>query len=337
MAAEVSIIIVNWNGRDLLRRCLESISSSPFDLTYEVIVIDNASQDNSLELLRKSQASSRLIDEGRLKIVENAENRGFGAANNQAFDLAQSPLIFLLNPDTELLPDAPNQLIKTIRSDRRIGACGPRILNPDGSLQISVWHAPPKAWQILLSNLKLYRLLPQRLRGELLLGGHWRHDRRRPVPMLSGAAILARREMIEEVGGFDERFHVYGEDNEWCWRIRQAGWQLVFEPTATIIHHGGESVKQRWPGLEKLQVTMEASYLFEQHALPRWRLIANQLAYYLTSSLQKAWYRLSGDRRPDVELAQKIHREHLKRSRTRTNSSRPPTAKVTNVPATHED
>ena len=93
------------------------------------------------------------------------------------------------------------------------------MLNADGSLQTSVFFNPPCVWHTILSQLWLYRLLPRRIRGELLLGWHWSHDRERSVPMLGGAAILAKREMIEEVGGFNERFHMYSEDNEWCWRI----------------------------------------------------------------------------------------------------------------------
>jgi N-acetylglucosaminyl-diphospho-decaprenol L-rhamnosyltransferase len=99
------------------------------------------------------------------------------------------------------------------------------MLNPDGSVQTSVFFNPPRVWHTILSQLWLYRLLPPRIRGELLLGWHWSHDRERSVPMLGGAAILAKREMIEEVGGFDERFHMYAEDNEWCWRITKSNWR----------------------------------------------------------------------------------------------------------------
>ncbi len=144
MTANLSIIIVNWNAGDLLRRSIESVISSCPGISYEVIVVDNASHDNSLELLRKSQPSATLISNGRLRIVENFENKGFDSAN-QAFDLAQSQLVLLLNPDTEVLPGAIDTLVKTIHSDPKIGACGPKILNTDGSIQISVWHNPPSA------------------------------------------------------------------------------------------------------------------------------------------------------------------------------------------------
>ena len=119
------------------------------------------------------------------------ENRGFGAANNQGFALTNSPFVFLLNLDTEVGPGTIDTLLRTIKSDS-IGVCGPKIFNADGSLQISAFFNPPRVWHTLLSQLKLL-LLPQRFRGELLLGRHWDHDRQRPVPMLSGAAMLARQ------------------------------------------------------------------------------------------------------------------------------------------------
>jgi GT2 family glycosyltransferase len=252
-----------------------------------------------------------LIRDGRLRIVENAENRGFGAANNQAFALSRSAFVFLLNPDTVLMPGAIEILIGVLRSDSRIAACGPRLVNPDGSLQISVWRNPPTAWEIVLSNLRLYRLLPARIRGELLLGPHWPHDRRRPVPMLSAAALIVKREAIDAVGGFDERFHMYGEDNEWCLRIARAGWLLVFEPAAVVRHDEAQSSLKRWTSLEKRRLQLEASYLFQRVSVPRWHLVANQLALYVTASLQRAWRLVRGVETPEMAMVMHVHGRHL--------------------------
>jgi N-acetylglucosaminyl-diphospho-decaprenol L-rhamnosyltransferase len=300
---------------------VESVIVSPPSIEYEVVVVDNASTDDSVEMLRTSKLARELTDLGRLRIIENSENRGFGSANNQAFAFTDAFLLLLLNPDTEVTAGSIDRLIATVQSNSRIAAAGPRLLNVDGSLQISVWRNPPVAWEILLSQLKLYLLLPRRFRGELLLGGHWDHNRERSVPMLSGAAILVRRTVIEEVGGFDERFHMYGEDNEWCLRILRAGWDMVFQPEAVILHHGAQSSLQRWTNLEKLRVQMEASYFFQLHSLPRRRLIANQLASYVTASGQHIWRRLRGVQAPDVKLAREIHWEHLQRSLLNKNST----------------
>ena len=314
MAPELSIIIVNWNGGSLLRRCLETIVSSRPATSYEMIVIDNASEDDSLDQLRACELVAPLIANQQLRIINNAENRGFGAANNQGFALTESPFVFLLNLDTEVRPGTIDTLMQTIKSDPRIGVCGPKILNSDGSLQISAFFNPPRVWHTVLSQLKFYHLLPHRLRGELLLGRHWDHDRLRSVPMLSGAAMLARREMIDEVGGFNERFHMYSEDTEWCWRITKAKWKLVFVPEAVLLHHGAQSSMKRWSSQERLKVRLEAGYDFEHTVLPRWRVAANQLTNYLVVCAQIAGRKLIGVSVPELYWVKEIHREHLKRS-----------------------
>src|SRR5688572_7236151 len=138
MPYELSIIIVNWNGGSLLTRCVETIVSSAPHVTYEIVVIDNDSADSSLAELRASEVAAPMIAGEQLRIHKNAENRGFGAANNQAFKLTTSPFVFLLNLDTEVPPGTIDTLIDKLKSDPKIGACGPRILNFDGSLQVSV-------------------------------------------------------------------------------------------------------------------------------------------------------------------------------------------------------
>ncbi|HEU4434885.1 MAG TPA: glycosyltransferase family 2 protein, partial [Pyrinomonadaceae bacterium] len=240
--------------------------------------------------------------------------RGFGASNNQGFALTNSPFVFLLNLDTEVSPGTIDTLLHTMKSDPRIGICGPRIVNTDGSLQVSAFFSPPRVWHTVLSQLQLYRLLPHKPRGELLLGGHWDHDRLRSVPMLSGAAMLARREMIDEVGGFNEQFHMYSEDTEWCWRITKANWKLVFVPDAVLLHHGATSSKKRWSSQERLKVRLEAGYKFEHSILPRWRVTANQLTNYLIVCTQIAGRKLIGVNAPELYWVRDIHREHLKRS-----------------------
>ena len=308
---DLSIVIVSWNTGDLLRRCVAAVVASAPSAGYEVIVVDNASSDRSLALLRGDAAAAALLAGGRLRIVENQENRGFGAANNQAFALASGRFVLLLNPDTLVVPGAIDALIGVLRSDPRIAACGPRLLNADGSLQISVWRNPPTAWEIVLSNLRLYRLVPEGIRGPLLLGPHWRHDRRRSVRMLSAAALMVRRETIDAVGGFDERFHMYAEDNEWCLRMVRAGWLLVFEPAVVIRHDEAQSSLKRWSPLEKRRVQLEASYLFQRLSVPRWHLVANQLAYCVTASMQVAWRRVRRDDASEMDMVVRVHARHL--------------------------
>ncbi|HEV2884051.1 MAG TPA: glycosyltransferase family 2 protein [Pyrinomonadaceae bacterium] len=314
MIAELCIIVINWNSGDLLTKCVRSVVASRPALPYEVLVIDNGSFDNSLQLLSQDETGASLLQQQRLRIVENSDNKGFGCANNQAFKLTDAPFCFLLNPDTEVSPGAIDRLVRTLQSDACVAACGPRILNSDGSVQSSVWRNPPAVWDTLLSQLKLYRLLPRRLRGELLLGGHWLHDRRREVRMLSGAAMLVRRSVIEQIGGFDERFYLYAEDCEWCLRIVRAGWKLMFEPEAVIRHHGASSTLKRWDQLQKLRIQLDASYLYQKLSLPRRQLVANHLASYVISSAQDIWRRSRGIDAPEVRSARAIYWELFRRA-----------------------
>jgi GT2 family glycosyltransferase len=220
----------------------------------------------------------------------------------------------MLNLDTEVRPGTIDTLIRKLSADRTIGACGPRIVNTDGSLQVSVFFSPPRVWHTLLSQLWLYHLIPRKMRGELLLGWHWDHDRERTVPMLGGAAIMARREMIDNVGGFNERFHMYSEDTEWCWRINNSNWRLMFVPDAILLHHGAQSANKRWSPADQLRVRLRAGFDFEHLALSRWQVAANQLTNYVVVTLQITGRKLLGIQHPELKVIREMHREHLLRS-----------------------
>src|SRR6185437_11836906 len=135
MSCDLSIIIINWNGGRLLTRCIETVVGSAPKVSYEIVVIDNASTDDSLDELRASEVVAPMIANKQLRIVFNSENRGFGAANNQAFALTDSPFVFMLNLDTEVPPGTIDTLIQKLTSDPKIGACGPKMLNADGTTQ----------------------------------------------------------------------------------------------------------------------------------------------------------------------------------------------------------
>ena len=313
MGPELSFIIVNWNGGELLRSCLRCLVEHAPSVPHEIILVDNASSDASVSWLRSDEARG-IIGATPLNIIENQENLGFAKANNQGFSVSKAPFVFLLNSDADLTRGAADALLATIKTDDRIGAVGPRLLNADGTLQHSVWRNPPTAWEILLNGTGAWRLIPQRLRGRLLLGGHWDHNQKRDVPMLFGAAILARKEMIDAVGGFDERFHMYSEDIEWSLRILRGGWRLVFEPAALVVHHGGQSAMQRWTSSEKRRVQLETFFQFQQRSLPRHQVIANQLAMYFVALGQRTWRFLRRRPTDDIEMLLTTHGEHLRRA-----------------------
>jgi GT2 family glycosyltransferase len=278
---ELSIIIVNWNGGELLRRCVESIWQHPPRVNHELVVIDNASSDGSADFLRDGN--------GQVRLIENTQNTGFAKANNQAIRLCHSPWLFLLNPDAEVKAGAIDALLATINSDPRIGACAPKLLNTDGSVQPNVWRLPPTALYIVFENMGLHRLLPGALRGRWLLGRHWHYSRRQPVCAFSGAAMMVRRAMIEAIGAFDESFEMYGEDGEWCVRMARRGWLRYFEPTAEVVHHGGQSALKRWTDDERRLNEIEAHIRFQRCVLPRGRFLLNLLTHAMVLAVIGAW------------------------------------------------
>src|SRR3990172_6587802 len=288
----LSIVTVNWNSGDLLRACVESVVQSGPSLPCEFIIVDNASTDDSLPALEHPTvvAWSRWVP---IRLIKNAKNVGFARAVNQAIRQSQAPMLFLLNPDTLVRPGAIDALAKTLTSDDRIGACAPRLLNPDGSVQPSVWPNPPTPLYIITEGLQLYRLLPRKLRGEWLLGRHWDHARRRRVRSCSGAAFMVKRALIADIGDLDERFEMYGEDAEWCFRMIRRGWWLVFEPAAEVIHYGGGSAEKRWAPDERRLREVAAHIGFQQECLSPAHVMANTLSYALVLELLRAWRRIN--------------------------------------------
>ena len=303
MKAQLAIIIVNWNGGDFLRRSLESVAKYPPSVPYEVIVVDNASTDGSCELPRAYKD---------VRLILNRENVGFGRGNNQAFAVSDAPLLFLLNSDAEVHEKTLDTLIATIGESERIGAVGPRLLNTDGTLQPSVWRNPPTPLEMIVIAFGLYKLLPKRQRGERLLGFHWDHSHRLSAQMLSAAALMVKRKVIAEVGGFDERFHMYGEDNEFALRMVRSGWLMLFEPEATVTHHAGKSTQKRWGELEKLEKQYEGFFRLQRIHLSRREAVANLATGYGLATLRQAWLTLR--RRPLEEnrLVRRLYGDELR-------------------------
>jgi GT2 family glycosyltransferase len=246
----LSIIIVNWNTRDITRACLRSVSEHAASLDYEVIVVDNASSDGSAEMIRAEFPAVRLI--------ANESNVGFGRANNQAMRVARGQYFFLLNSDTVIFDDAIERLVNFIASDASIGIAGCKLLFEDRTLQASCSRFPSLR-VALLEDLMLYKFLPRRLQGELLLGGYWPHDHTRDVDAVWGAAMILRRQVFEQTGGFDERIFMYGEDLEWCMRVRDHGWRIAFTPAAAIIHLNHKSSEQKY-GDERIDLCHKRAY-----------------------------------------------------------------------------
>lgn len=231
---ELSVIIVNWNTRKILRDCLASVARHLSPVEHEVIVIDNASSDGSADMVAAEFPEVRLL--------RNAQNVGFGTANNQGMRLAGGEWLLLLNSDTALVDGSVAELCERVRDEPGLAIAHCRLVYPDGRLQHSTYRFPSLR-RALLEDLGLYKLLGARRAGEALLGGYWGHDEERDVDAVAGAFMLLPRAVFEQTGGFDERLFMYGEDIEWCRRIREVGGRVRFYPQATIVHLGHASTE----------------------------------------------------------------------------------------------
>ncbi len=228
----VSVIIVSYNARGFLLDCLRSLYNEATRAQLEVIVVDNASTDGSVDAVR--------ADYPQVVLVENDGNVGFARANNQAIAIAQGQVLALVNSDVELRPGAIDALLDVLDREPAAGLLGPRVLNRDGSLQPSCTREPTYL-SVFAENMFLHRLLPGVGAVAPLKMNDWAHDEERPVDGVTGCFWFARRAAVDEVGPLDERFFFYAEDTDWCKRFRAAGWQVRFCPGAEIYHYGGGS------------------------------------------------------------------------------------------------
>lgn len=234
--ADVAVIVVNWNAREDLRQCLRSLfPDPPSPASSEVWVVDNASADGSAAMVQAEFPQARLI--------VNPDNRGFSRANNQAITASDSRYVFLLNSDAALHSGALEALIAFADAHPQAGIFGPKVLNPDGTLQFSCRRFPSLGAGFF-RNTVLGRLFPHNRYARNYLMGDVDHSQPRPVDWLSGCAMLIRRDLIQAIGALDERFFMYCEDVDLCWRCRQAGREVMYAPSATVTHAiGGSSDK----------------------------------------------------------------------------------------------
>lgn len=231
----LSIVIVSWNVRDLLRACLESIhATAPTDLSLEVIVVDNGSTDGTVEMLRKAFPWVWLIEAGG--------NLGFSGGNNLGLTASRGRYVLLLNPDTLVLGDALPKMLAYMEAHPQVGALGPQLLNEDGTVQSSRRRFPT-FWTAVFESTWLQPIAPKRTLDRYYMRDH-DDDEIVEVDWVQGAALLVRREVIEQVGSFDEGFFMYSEELDWQKRIKAAGWQIVYYPEAQIVHYGGKSSEQ---------------------------------------------------------------------------------------------
>lgn len=229
------MVIVSWNTRELLLQCLASVQAEQqrSGLDLEIIVVDNASTDGTVDAVQATDQS--------VNVLAQTGNLGFAAANNIGMEHASGHSLLILNPDTELMPDSLSILWRTLMASSHIGLTAPVLLNTDGTFQTAGFQFPG----LVQTLLDLYPIHP-RLMGSRLNGRYNRGDGRSPfrIDHPLGACMLVRREVVETVGMFDPGYFIYSEEIDWCRRITDADWTILCAPSATVIHHGGQSTSQ---------------------------------------------------------------------------------------------
>lgn len=236
---DISIILVSWNVRDLLRQCLGSVNNQQSTLlgppSAEIIVVDNASTDSTVQMLRDEFPAVR--------VIANSQNVGFTRGNNQALAQARGRYLFLLNPDTELAPNTLAKLTAYMDTHPRVGIVGPKLFYGDGSVQSSRRRFPSLATAFLEST-KLQDWFPRNHALTTYYMLDTTDDETLQVDWVNGSAMFVRRELYEQIGGLDEQFFMYSEELDWCYRAKQAGWQVVYLPDARVTHYEGKSSEQ---------------------------------------------------------------------------------------------
>lgn len=252
---KVSIVIVNYNGLDVILECLSSIYRHTKSIDFDVTVVDNCSKDSSPDFIARKFPQVRLLRQSR--------NWGFGIANNIGVRHSQGDYLLFLNSDTCFTADILPQLVAKLECRPDVGIVGPKLLNPDGSFQLSIAHEIGIFGEFLtLLKVKKLRNSP----GWSVIANRYRNDRF--VEIVVGAAMFMRRSLFTEVGGFDESFFMYFEESDLCKRVRDLGYKILYAPEISLIHIGGHSVAKSAQKMAE-EYRRSQRYYYQKHR-PRW-------------------------------------------------------------------
>jgi N-acetylglucosaminyl-diphospho-decaprenol L-rhamnosyltransferase len=251
---QVSIVVVSYNAETYLEPCLSAIANRE----DEVIVVDSGSTDGSRALVRDRYPGVRLI--------ELEENKGYGAAVNEGLGVAQGRYLLVLNCDAWPVDDAIKRLAAFAEDNPSVGVVGPRLLNPDGTLQRSV-RGYPTLWRLATEYFFLRWLAPRSRLLNAFYGANFDHNSTREAEFLVGAVLFLPRAIAEELGGFDTSFFMFNEEVDLCYRIRQKGWRVVFFPEAEFVHVGGAYTRTDWPRMYREQLRSHLRFLAKHYGL----------------------------------------------------------------------
>lgn len=234
---DLSIVIVNYNVKDYLRQALSAIYQSQGDFAYEVFVVDNASVDGSVSMVKRNFP--------QVNLIASRKNLGFSGGNNLALKRANGRYVLLLNPDAIVACDTLANMIEFMDENPDVGASGCKILNPDGTFQLNSRRSIPTIKISLAKLLRLDKLFPNSKKFARYNMTYFDPDESRDVEALMGAFFMVRREALEDVGLLDDTFFMYGEDLDWSYRFTKAGWKIWYYPKTTIVHHYRKSSSQK--------------------------------------------------------------------------------------------
>ena len=249
---DLSIIIVNYNVKEFLLNLLDSIKVASKNISVETIVVDNASDDGSVDLLQQKFPD--------VKLIANKTNIGFGAANNQAMKIVGGKYFLLLNPDTIVREDTFIKMIEFFKSTPQAGIAGCKVLNPDGTLQLACRRSFPGPWTSFTKVIGLSTLFPKSKILARYNLTYLNENQTYEVDAVSGAFLMIRKDVYEKVGGFDEQFFMYGEDLDLCYRVQKSNYKVFYVHSTEIIHYKGESTKRS--SLDETKVFYNAMHLF---------------------------------------------------------------------------
>lgn len=274
---DLSIIIVNYRTYDLTKQAIESIINKKYPFNYEIYVVDNASNDGSIERLQKDFLKES--DEGLIKFIANTKNKGFAFANNQAIKQISAKYILLLNSDTIVIDDCLQKCINFMEADNSIGALGCRVLLPDGTLDKACRRSFPDVDVSFYRMTGLSRLFPRSKRFGKYNLTYLDENMTYEVDSLIGAFMLVRSDAIREVGLLDESFFMYGEDIDWCYRVKSSGWKIVYYGDAKIVHYKG-SINNKKQNPELIYEFYRAMDIFyKKHYKNKHSWITNSIIY----------------------------------------------------------
>ena len=252
---KLSILIVNWNTRDLVVKCLNSIARNPPGFLFEVIVVDNASTDGSADTIANLFGHNK-----RFHLITSLHNLGFAGGCNLAYKRAAGEYILLLNPDTEVREGTLESLVNYLDANDQAGIVGPKLLNPNGAVQSSVRRFPG-IWSSMVVLSGLHRFF----RPNRYLMTDFDYEHEASVDQLMGAALLTRRKIIEHLGFLDEKFWLWYEEVDFCKRVKEAGYQVKYYPKAVVMHHKGAGFLQMPVYRRKRTAARSLVYYFQKN------------------------------------------------------------------------